>query len=476
MRISFSILRSTVVATALVLSLGAGFDALAQKGGKGGHGGKGHGRGDGGGPVFQQQGGPPPGRGWRKQESAPQQQAQQYPGWAQQQQRREERRVYRQVPVYQPPVVVRQTEYRDLNKEWKEERKQARRAEKEARREWKDAGREWKDDRREWRRLPQVVYSEPRRQQGPPPWAGVWTAPGQLKKGGFKRGYERRRDNDDYDRYYRRDYEDDDSYERRSWSAPSQIYNDWYVPNTYDRQGVIYVEPRAQAYYSTAPEVYYSSAPIGGYYPAQNYGYFPAIVQPAAYYDEPYYYGSDAGAFGDPFLGGIDWKGMLLGTVLNVVLGGGGDDDGGIFGNILGSGIGSIVGGGYGGDGLFGSGPYYGSNALFGRPAAYGYNDDYLVQQAYREGYERGYQNAGLSAAPRYDAVGSEPYLLDRLGVGYRVNGLDFDQRSSVYDAYARGYQDAVATAGNGYADDGLYGSGDLWGTLLTGLLSFVNG
>jgi|GEM_PF-5133953 len=469
----YSLFRPAATALVLLLILGAGQAGFAQKGGKGGKGG-GHGRGhgNGGGPpvaapqiAHPQGGGPPAGRGWRRQEHhIPQ--PQHVPDWA--------TRAPRQPQIYHQQVVIPQQQYRVEMGRSKHEWKQERKAQKMERRAWKHAA-----------QAPQIVIEQPRR-QGPPAWAGVWTAPGQLKKAERRHARESRV----YERYYEPEWRQE---ERRVYSEPERVYDNGYVreyrPNT-GNSSVIYVLPQgADTNYYPRNQTDYYSSPTVGYAPATAFGYgYPSSdvnFGQIGYLPDPFgtngYYDGGNDLFGDRFLGGIDWKDLLLSTVLNVVLGGGGGDDGGagIFGDILGIGAGSILGGDRSyNSGIFNTDPFFGADGSsydLSSLGQFGYGDAYLSRETYQDGYEQGYQYALNPSRSGYEANGQQ-YLLDQIGYGYGANTLSLEQRRSLYEGYSRGYEEALAQQNEyGPAEDEVGEDNNLLSTVLTGLLSFLN-
>jgi hypothetical protein len=440
----------------LVFVLGLGLNVSAQKGGHGNHGGgngngkhgggNGNGKGNGGGWGGAPQGGPPPGRGWRKNE-----QPQQISGWA----NRPARQPEYQPRAYQPQVVIPQS--RGVWRQSKQEQKQAKQ-------EWKQERKAAKVEQREWRRQPQVVVERPQR-QGPPPWAGVWTAPGPLKKA--ERMAQRQIRVEDFD--YDNDRRAESRRNRQIWQniEPEN-------PNSYSYQPPVtyYEEPSYQYYqppryygsqvYQYSPGIYYGgSAPLVNYYP--NYGGDDL-------FDLGDYYEPDSYSFSDPFLGGIDWKNFLLSTVVNVLFNRNGDDE--LFGH---SGFPlQSLGGVFGQD--FGESGRY-SPVGFTEPA-YGYGDPFangINQEIYDAGYEQGLENGRQSILNGENLASIEnPYILDQAGFGHGASGLNLDQRRTLNEGIAQGYQDALANADDLTAGDG--GGIDWTSAIAGGLLSLFNG
>ena len=439
----FTILSSIV----LVLMLGAGFHTLAQKGGHGNHGGgNGNGRGNGGGQAGPPQGGPPPGRGWRKNEQ-PQPQPQQVPAWA----NRPAPQPQYQQRAYQPQVVIQQPrgEWRQSKQEWKQERKAA------------------KIERREWRQQPQVVVEQPRR-QGPPPWAGVWTAPGQLKKAERLAERQRRVENYDYDAERQPEYR---RYrQERQYVVPAE-------PNNYYSYGqpqppVRYYEEPSYQYYQ-APR--YVGSPVYQYSPSSYYGgsipvisYLPSYGGDDLFGPENYYYQPESFSLSDPFLGGVDWKGFLLSTVVNTLFGGrGGNEPFGYSNSPLGA-----IGGLFNGD----EGDFGGYSPVGYADPAYG--DPFVGsggQEIYDAGYQRGLEIGRQAVISGEDFASlNDPYVLDQAGFGYGASALNLDQRRALNEGFADGYQDAVSNPNELAVNDGR--GVDWTSAIIGGLLSLFNG
>ena len=424
----------------LVLILGTGVDTLAQKGGHGNHGGgKGNGKGHGGNQGGPPQGGPPPGRGWRKNE---QPQPQQIPGWA----NRPAPQPQYQPRVYQPQVVIPQSkgEWKQAKQEWKQERKAA------------------KAEQRAWRQQPQVVIDHQRR-QGPPPWAGVWTAPGQIKKAQRMAERQIRVENYAYENDRRRDRRN-----RQVWQyiAPEQ-------PNVYYEQPPVAYNDEPRYEYYRSPRYY--GSPVDQYVPGGYYGGSSLVNYYPSYggndlFDLGNYYEPDNFSLSDPFLGGVDWKNFLLSTVVNVLFNGGGDDQ--FFGQ-SGSPIQSP--GGLFGQDLGGLGGY---SPVGYADSAYGYAEpsyNGVGREIYDAGYEQGFET-GRRAVVNGEELASldDPYVLDRAGFGYGASALNFDQRRTLNEGFAQGYQDAFANDNELAANNG--GEIDWTSAIVGGLLSLFNG
>lgn len=436
----------------LVLTLGAGMNTFAQKGGHGNHGGgNGNGKGNGGGwggppQGSAPQGGPPPGRGWRKNEQ-PQPQPQQVPAWA----NRPARQPEYQPRVYQPQVVIPQSRggWNQSKQEWKQERKAA------------------KMEQREWRQAPQVMVEQPRR-QGPPPWAGVWTAPGQLKKAERLADRQQRVESYDYGSERRgehRTYRQD-----RQYVAPVESYRYYAQPQppvTY-YEGPTYESYQVPRYYGSSINQYSPGGYYGGSVPV--IGYFPTYGGDNLFGGENYYYQPESYSLSDPFLGGVNWKDFLLSTVVNVLFGGRGDDQ--LFGR---SGLplqslGGLFGADPGDFGGYSPAGYAESPYEYGDPFADGYG-----REIYDAGYDRGVETGRQAILSGEDLTSlNDPYVLDQAGFGYGASALNFDQRRTLNQGFAQGYQDAISNADELAANDG--GQIDWTSAIVGGLLSLFNG
>ena len=454
----FSILTTVL----LVLTLGFASGVEAQKGHGNGHGGgnghgNGHGNENGNG---NGNGGNGRGGGWGNGGAQPGRNIErQQGGW----------QIQRPMPqVYQPQIQVQQPRYeiRQQKQAWKQERKQQ------------------KFEQRVWGQ-PQIVVRQ--RQQGPPPWAGVWTAPGQLKKA-ERRIYRE-------ERKAVRDYARRPDYDRRDWQT-AQPVNQYPGVYSYDRRSYssgFYEAPRAVQY----PETYYQ-APASEYYP-NYYGrdyqtpqvqyYSPGYYAPAPIISggEYYYPQRQNNLFGD-FLGGSNWTEMLLGTVLDALVGGRLNGRGFTSQPSYSSYYGgySANGGYYGNQGRYGYGTPYSHYSdytghgpvMFSYPSSSYDNDEYvdeLTRRAYNSGYEDGFL-AGQAA--RYNGYSesayNDPYFSEDAGYGYGAYSICLNrQRRLLSDGYERGYQDALDQNNIYDAQNG--GDVDLVSLMLSSALGMFN-
>jgi hypothetical protein len=268
------------------------------------------------------------------------------------------------------------------------------------------------------------------------------------------------------------DYDDD----RRAESRRNrQIWR--YIepenPNSYGYQPpVTYYEDPSYQYYQSpryyGSQVYpYSpgsydrgSAPLINYYP--NYGGNDL-------FDLGDYYEPESYSLSDPFLGGIDWKNFLLSTVVNVLFNRNGDDQ--LFGQ---SGFPlQSLGGAFGQD----FGEFGGYSPVGYTEPAYGYGDPFangINQEIYSAGYEQGLETGRQSILNGENPASiDDPYILDQAGFGYGASGLNLDQRRTLNEGLAQGYQDAIANADD-LAEDG--GGIDWTSAIVGGLLSLFNG
>jgi len=414
---------STIV---IALCMGLSGTAVAQKGGKGGEHGNGHGNGGGNG---HGNGGGSAGKDERRAEG-------QQGGW----------QLQRQAPqVYRPQIQIQQPQYevRQQKQAWKQERKQQ------------------EFERRAWQRS-DVQANLPQRRQGPPPWAGVWTAPGQIRKRERQFAKEEikaepRSANDRAD-------------VRPPWRAPERVlrYSPTYRSNRpYSEETFVY--PRTRRYasgysadrYEAVPELTYSPnyfrdnylPPVARNNSAAQNAPRPVIGGGTYYPPEPQ--NSQLGGL----FGGSNWTEMLLGTVLEAFLGGrlngrefaarpSYDSDYGSFvpRDRYESGEPMIE---------YGMNQYSGQRVIFSSPENIydqGYDDE-LTRRAFNSGYEQGFL-AGQAASNRgYDNAEYEnPYFFDDAGYGYGAYSISLNrERRLLSEAYDRGYRDAL---GRNYAYD----------------------
>lgn len=418
-------LLSICSALVLMFCLGA-TGALAQKGGKGGGHGNGHGNGNGRGNGWGNGGQPGPKMerqgGWQGQRQMPQ--------------------VQRQMPQANWPGVQAQPQYqmRQDKHAWKQQRKQER------------------DVQRVWQQ-PQVMT--PQRRQGPPPWAGVWRAPGQIVK-------QQRREEKEYRKAVREENKRQRT-EQRAWQnvqpeyqyrSPYRVQQPSYRTEYYRQAPSVqysapyhYEAPRAEYYPNYSPQQYRDPYRASQYSVPQYYAPLPIISGGEYYYPE-----QESGIFGNTF-DGSNWTEMLLGTVLDAFLGGslngreivarpsyddyyGGEQAYAGYYPVQQYGRPDMA---YSNNGY--SDQYY-SPVLFSYPTSLNDNEyiDELTRRAFNAGYEKGFL-AG-QAARNYgyrDADYENPYFYEDTGYGYGAYSISLNrERRLLSEGYDRGYQDAL--------------------------------